>query len=400
MSWEDFAPEWSQGDSGGVRTRETFDTSNWDRLALATLLQEYVIAGHLLDRATMPHVLGRYGMDAMEAFAIAEWMGASPIWTRRIQQLLSFAPEHEGEGDVETIFKGMQFDIGAPLGYLDFQYEISDALHGAFHLPYCGALADAEPMGELFVQMMCHHIEDPTFDATAVATNPRARMTPVHRPPRVPEGRVPVCAWEVTIDSSNDPILPTPHLERMRATVAAHHPLPVVAGGGNGPGASDYAGPVRNALQYSDFSAPLLRAALEELALEGHLLSLSGSHHLVDAHGEEFATEVMTEQFVGTFGVVAQRLLHVFGLPHNQSGLLAVLLMHPMLRPSEYFTTMTTAGESVSLALVGGTCVEEAAPTWAAVFEEALPRLGNFSDDAVQLTAISTAATFGLLPNG
>ena len=33
---------------------------------------------------------------------------------------------------------------------------------------------------------MCHDIEDPTFDATAVATNRKAQIRPIHRPPRYP----------------------------------------------------------------------------------------------------------------------------------------------------------------------------------------------------------------------
>ena len=46
-------------------------------------------------------------------------------------------------------------------------------------------------MGPDYVRSMCHDIEDPTFDATAVATNPRAQVRPVHRPPRMPAGRTP-----------------------------------------------------------------------------------------------------------------------------------------------------------------------------------------------------------------
>ena len=53
---------------------------------------------------------------------------------------------------------------------------------------------------------MCHTIEDPTFDATAVATNPRAQIRPIHRPPRVPADRHPHCHWTVTIDESNPPV--------------------------------------------------------------------------------------------------------------------------------------------------------------------------------------------------
>ena len=39
-------------------------------------------------------------------------------------------------------------------------------------LDHCGALMDVEPMGDEYVQAMCHDIEDPTFDATAMATQP------------------------------------------------------------------------------------------------------------------------------------------------------------------------------------------------------------------------------------
>jgi acetyl/propionyl-CoA carboxylase alpha subunit len=138
------------------------------------------MAGHLIDRAGMPHVMALLGPDDFAPVAIEEWMGASPIYSKRLQQALQF------EGDsVETIFKGMQFDIGAPPQFLDFRYQLHDRDHGEFWLDHCGALADVEPMGENIVFTMCHDIEDPTFDATAAASNPRAQVRPVHRPPRV-----------------------------------------------------------------------------------------------------------------------------------------------------------------------------------------------------------------------
>ena len=152
--------------------------------ALAVLAREYQLAAHLQDRAGIPQVLARYGAAAMREIAIAEWMGASPVYTQRMQRALGFAGD-----DVATIFKGMQFDVGAPHGFLDFRFRVNDDGSGEFWLPYCGALMDVEPMGEEFVVGMCHHIEDPTFDATAVATNPRAQVRPIHRPPRVPADR-------------------------------------------------------------------------------------------------------------------------------------------------------------------------------------------------------------------
>src|ERR1043165_907516 len=92
----------------------------FSRSTLATLAREYQLAAHMQDRAGMPQVLARYGATAMREIAIAEWMGASPIYTRRIQRLLRF----EGD-DVATIFKGMQFDVGAPHGFLDFRFRLN-----------------------------------------------------------------------------------------------------------------------------------------------------------------------------------------------------------------------------------------------------------------------------------
>ena len=161
---------------------------------LAELTRELLLAGHLIDRSGMPHLISRFGREGMRDIAIQEWMAASPVYTKRMQRLLGF----EGD-DVETIFKGMQLDVGAPPEFMDFRYEVHDATHGTFQLDHCGALMDVEPMGDDYVRTMCHDIEDPTFDATAAATNPRAQVRPVHRPPRVPADRAPHCAWSVTI---------------------------------------------------------------------------------------------------------------------------------------------------------------------------------------------------------
>ncbi|MDN5745822.1 MAG: hypothetical protein L0H31_11945, partial [Nocardioidaceae bacterium] len=96
----------------------------------------------------------------------------------------------------------LQLDIGAPPQFMDFRYTVHDRWHGEFRLDHCGALMDVEPMGPDYVRGMCHDIEDPTFDATAIATNPHAQVRPIHRPPRVPADRAPHCAWTVAIDPS------------------------------------------------------------------------------------------------------------------------------------------------------------------------------------------------------
>ncbi len=123
---------------------------------LAELTRELLLAGHLIDRAGMPAVIARLGREGMEHVAIEEWRAASPIYTRRMQRLLGF------EGDsVETIFKGMQLDVGAPPEFMDFRYEVFDHDHGRFHLDHCGALMDVEPMGDDYVDGDVPHDRGP-----------------------------------------------------------------------------------------------------------------------------------------------------------------------------------------------------------------------------------------------
>jgi hypothetical protein len=143
-------------------------------------------------------------------------MASSPIYTRRMQKALKY----EGT-DVVTIFKGLQLDIGAPPQFMDFRFTVHDRWHGEFRLDHCGALMDVEPMGEDYVRSMCHDIEDPTFDATAVATHPRAQVRPVHRPPRTPADRQPHCAWTVVIDDGHPPVTESEGCLLVQQSVAA-----------------------------------------------------------------------------------------------------------------------------------------------------------------------------------
>jgi hypothetical protein len=115
---------------------------------------------------------------------------------------------------------------------------------------------------------MCHAIEDPTFDATAVATNPRARR-PVHRP-RMPADRVPHCRWEVFIDPAADPVREIPLTGRVRTSRLANLPIePITATRA----ANDYAGPF-----VPDFHLATCRTTpsqLRELSIQNHLLARS-----------------------------------------------------------------------------------------------------------------------------
>ena len=300
------------------------------RHELARLVPEYLLAGHLIDRAGMPQLIGAFGRDGMRDVAIEEWMGASPLYTRRMQQALGF------EGDsVETIFKGMQIDVGAPPQFMDFRYVVTDHDHGEFQLDHCGALMDVEPMGPDYVTAMCHDIEDPTFDATATATNARAQVRPVHRPPRVPADRSPHCAWTVTI-ADDHPAVPVPEeAKAMAITRAATLELKPIDP--DDPGLHDYAGPLIDDLDFALWSTSALRRIAGEVCLQGHLLALSFLAATSSrTETPEEAVDFGRHQFTGVAGVVAERLRDLLGLPPNLESAATLVGLHPGLQPYEY----------------------------------------------------------------
>jgi len=317
-----------------------------DRLSreqLARLVPEYLLAGHLIDRAGMPHLIGAFGRDGMRDIAIEEWMGASPVYTRRVQQALGF------EGDsVETIFKGMQIDVGAPPQFMDFRFVVHDHDHGEFWLDHCGALMDVEPMGPDYVKAMCHDIEDPTFDATATASNPRAQVRPVHRPPRVPSDRSPHCAWTVTI-ADDHPAVPVPEeTKAMAVTRAATLELAPIDP--DDPGRHDYAGPLLADLDFADWSASALRRITDEVCLQGHLLALSFRAAVAARTAlPEDAVDFGRHQFTGVAGVAAERFRDALGLAPTLEGAATLLGLHPGLLPYGYVRCDVDLGDRLTV---------------------------------------------------
>ena len=238
------------------------------RSELAVLVPELLLIGQMIDRSAHGLVYQSFGRQEMLQIAIEEWAGASPLYTRRMQQALNF----EGN-DIPTIFKGLQLDIGAPPQFMDFRYTVHDRWHGEFHLDHCGALLDVEPMGQKYVHGMCHAIEDPTFDATAVATNPRAQVRPIHRPPRVPADRQPHCAWTVIIDESYPEAKSIPALDIVRQTRAATWELDPIDRSDEGK--ADYSGPLLSDFDFDAYSHSALVRIADEVCLQMHLLYLS-----------------------------------------------------------------------------------------------------------------------------
>ena len=301
------------------------------RAELAVLVPELLLIGQLIDRSGMAWCIASFGREEMLQIAIEEWAGCSPIYTKRMQRALNY----EGD-DVITIFKGLQFDIGAPPQFMDFRYTVHDRWHGEFHLDHCGALLDVEPMGPDYVTGMCHDIEDPTFDATAVATNSRAQVRPIHRPPRQPADRRPHCAWTVTIDQSYPEAQPIPALAIIAETRAATWELASIDS--TDEGAADYTGPLLSDIAFGAFSHSALVRIADEVSLQMHLLNLSFVLAVAKRAGDdtELAASICTKQLVGIAGVAAERIRRALGLATDIDGLTTVLRLHPLLNPAGY----------------------------------------------------------------
>jgi hypothetical protein len=310
------------------------------RARLATLVPELLLCGHLIDRAGLGHVLLAHGADGMRDVAIAEWLGASPNYTRRTRAALGI----DGD-DVTSIFKALQIDIGAPPQFMDFRYTVHDRDHGEFHLDHCGALMDVEPMGESFVRSMCHDIEDPTFDGTAIATNPRAQMRPIHRPPRTPADRHPHCAWTVTIDESH-PAVPVPPAAETIARTAAATFAGVSTIDPAEPGASDYRGPLQADVDFAAFSHSALVRLAEEVSLQGQLLTLSFQLALSERGPREQVADIGRKQFTGIAGMAADRIAAALGL-HGADAAASLLAVHPCFSPHGY-TGLHLDGEQIA----------------------------------------------------
>ncbi|MBB5913428.1 hypothetical protein BJY24_002295 [Nocardia transvalensis] len=337
------------------------------REQLAVLVPELLLCGHLIDRSGMAHSIAAFGRDGMAEVAIEEWQLASPIYTRRMRAALRIP----GDG-VEAIFKGLQLDIGAPPQFMDFRFRVDDYNNGEFWLDHCGALADVEPMGEDFVVAMCHTIEDPTFDATALATNPLAQVRPIHRPPRRPADRVPVCAWTVKIDPAHEPPPVPANFPLVERSAAAQLELAPIDP--SGPGWSDYAGPLLSDVPFAEFSKSALVRMADEVCLQQHLLTLGFLVAVRDRADEDTALGIARKQFTGIAGLTSERLRTALGLGGDFEALAQVLRLHPAWNPLPYSAADITAyHDSVVLRLTRD-CPAVADGAWPALLDAEHPQ--------------------------
>ena len=335
------------GSNLAIRFDPEFALQKLSRRTLAILGREWLLHGHLQDRIGMPLAHAGRPREEMEAIAIDEWMGASPIYSVRTQRALNFA----GDG-VDTIMKNLQFDIGAPHHFMDFRCTVHDHDHGEFFLAHCGALMDVEPMGEDYVHGMCHTIEDPTFDATAVATNPRAQIRPIHRPPRVPADQHPHCHWTITIDASNPPVSAHANVALVERSLAAHCAIDDPGASTEPGGWDDYSGPFDTDFALEDLSQRAQVIALQEFAVQSHLLLRGYCLAVAERVGADEAIANVARMVVGLGGVTAERLTDAFDFGDGAAGLAAMLQIHPLFWPRTYVhPVLELDGDRVRVAL-------------------------------------------------
>ena len=326
------------------------DLSDFSRQALATLGREYLLHGHLQDRVGLPLVAQHFGGEAYGQCAIAEWMSASPIYSQRMQRALAF----EGH-DVSTAFKNLQLDIGAPHQFMDFQFRLDSPDYGEFWLPHCGALLDVEPFGEKLVRLMCHDIEDPTFDATAAATHPCMKVRPIHRPPRVPEGRYPACRWKVFIDEDAVENEEHPNLAMVKDTKIATISIPAPGDNREAGGWDDYSGPFDPGFQLEDLSHRALIIANQEFAVQSHILARAFLLYAGRELGDSVMRELGSSQWTGIAALSAERIRNYLGIEGEDIAAIAkVFQMHPSFIPRSYIDfRVEITGEKSARIIIG-----------------------------------------------
>ena len=227
----------------------------------------------------MAWCISAFGREEMAQVAIEEWASSSPIYTRRMQQALGYAPDVAGPGR-------RRHDLqGSAAGHRS-----AAAVHG---LPLHGArpMARRVPPRPLRRPHGCRTdgasltcARCATTSRTRPSTPPRsprtrgAQVRPIHRPPRwasadLAADRRPHCAWTVIIDDSYPEVAAIPALHDV-GRLSRSVPLRSTRSTRPTTVRADYAGPLVSDLDFSAFSHSALVRIADEVCVQMHLLNL------------------------------------------------------------------------------------------------------------------------------
>jgi len=206
------------------------------------------------------------------------------------------------------------------------------------------------------------------------------KMRPIHRPPRVPEGRYPHCRWKVFIDEASNPYEQHENLERIKTTRLAGIPIDIPDTDAEPGGWADYSGPFDPGAQLEDFSHRALLKINQEAAVQAHLLVRAYLLCVASRHGDADALELGTMQWTGSAALAARRIGRCLEIEGDGIDSIAkVFQMHPHFHPRSYvdFRVEVTGPESARISMRDSPAFEEGDPySWfAQLGREAHPAL-------------------------
>ena len=202
---------------------------------------------------------------------------------------------------------------------------------------------------------MCHDIEDPTFDATAVATNPKAQVRPVHRPPRMPGRPAPA----LRVDGHHRRVPPAGR-PRWRRTTSSRRPArPTLELDPIDPadeGASDYSGPLLSDLDFARVLAlragPDRRRGVPADAPAEPVASCTRSGSARPTRRRR--VEIATKQLTGIAGIAAERIHRALGLPGDAGRRAAGARAAPAAQPGRVRRRHASTASPLSVEPVRG----------------------------------------------
>ena len=306
------------------------DLESLPRPQLLAVVHEYMLSGMLGSPGGSAALASAdISPETSTAITIEEWMGASPVYTNRMRRLMGI----EGH-DVAAIMKALQLDMGFVHGFMNVAYRLDpdNPNYGEFWLLHCGALLMVEPAGEAAVFHMCHTIEDPTFDATALATNPRARIRPIHRPPRVPANQHPHCHWTIEISDAHEPVGPIPRTEYVSGLPLAGVPNRV-SGGETAGLIADYSGAFRPEFRLNQLTDGALAAVGREFQMQAHLKSAANEASIAEHVDASLGQTAMEEGWILPAWVVGERMAKALDLGTDPEAVARLLEFTPVLPP-------------------------------------------------------------------
>ena len=304
-----------------------------DHALLARYGRDVMLANHIHDRAALLPVALKFGKDAQTQIACDEWMSTSPIYNQRNREFLNIAGD-----DVSVALKGFQVDIGAPHNFLCFHYDLVSPTEGYFWTSSCGSFNHIFEMtggDEAMQTQLCHHMEDPTFDATVIAVNPGMRCRPMYRPPLVEIPDKGPCKWLVTIEDDIALAEDCPFLDHTSHTLAANFDFQPLAQEGDG--MADYSGPFKRDFCLEDLSQATLTTLCKEFMLDVFILNYALYYSVAQTQGEEHTLELAQEQYHLLAPVTVHRLRNTFDIEgEDMDAILKVLQLNPFT-PRDYF---------------------------------------------------------------